>query len=173
MQTVLVLLLVHVSLDQLLPDQLDPDQLEPDQLLPDQLLPDQLLPDQLLPDQLLPDHELPDQELPDQLLPDQVLPLQAVIMAGGSGNRLRPLTEETPKPMLTVGDRPLMELMIEQLRQVGIRRVHRHELGEPAGPGRNKPSPSGRTGPASEHPGPTRQPLTWPGPGSGPPNRGR
>jgi dTDP-glucose pyrophosphorylase/CBS domain-containing protein len=60
----------------------------------------------------------------DALLPDQVLPLQAVIMAGGSGDRLRPLTENTPKPMLTVGDRPLMELMIEQLRQVGIRRVN-------------------------------------------------
>ncbi len=60
----------------------------------------------------------------DELLPDQVLPLQAVIMAGGSGSRLRPLTEETPKPMLTVGDRPLMELMIEQLREVGIRHVN-------------------------------------------------
>ena len=60
----------------------------------------------------------------DELLPDQVLPLQAVIMAGGSGTRLRPLTDDTPKPMLTVGDRPLMELMIEQLRQVGIRQVN-------------------------------------------------
>ena len=60
----------------------------------------------------------------DKLLPDQVLPLQAVIMAGGSGTRLRPLTDDTPKPMLTVGDRPLMELMIEQLRQVGIRQVN-------------------------------------------------
>jgi dTDP-glucose pyrophosphorylase len=60
----------------------------------------------------------------DELLPEQVVPLQAVIMAGGSGSRLRPLTEDTPKPMLKVGDRPLMELMIEQLRQVGIRRVN-------------------------------------------------
>lgn len=60
----------------------------------------------------------------NELLPEQVLPLQAVIMAGGSGNRLRPLTEEMPKPMLTVGDRPLMEHMIEQLREVGISRVN-------------------------------------------------
>jgi dTDP-glucose pyrophosphorylase/CBS domain-containing protein len=60
----------------------------------------------------------------DALLPDQVLPLQAVIMAGGSGTRLRPFTEDVPKPMLKVGDRPLMELMVEQLRQVGIRRVN-------------------------------------------------
>jgi len=57
----------------------------------------------------------------DDLLPDQMLPLQAVIMAGGRGTRLRPLTEEMPKSMLPVGDRPLMELIIEQLRQAGIR----------------------------------------------------
>lgn len=60
----------------------------------------------------------------DELLPNQVLPLQAVIMAGGYGTRLRPLTEEMPKPMLPVGDRPLMELIVGQLRQIGIRRVN-------------------------------------------------
>ena len=60
----------------------------------------------------------------DDLLPDQVLPLQAVIMAGGFGTRLRPLTEDLPKSMLPVGDRPLMELIVGQLRQAGIRRVN-------------------------------------------------
>jgi dTDP-glucose pyrophosphorylase len=50
--------------------------------------------------------------------------LLAVIMAGGFGKRLRPLTEDLPKPMLPVGDRPLMEWIIAQLRQVGIRRVN-------------------------------------------------
>jgi dTDP-glucose pyrophosphorylase/CBS domain-containing protein len=50
--------------------------------------------------------------------------LQAVIMAGGFGNRLRPLTESLPKPMLPVGDKPLLELIIGQLRQSGIRNVH-------------------------------------------------
>jgi NDP-sugar pyrophosphorylase family protein len=35
-----------------------------------------------------------------------------------------PLTEETPKPMLRVGERPLMELIIGQLRQAGIRQVN-------------------------------------------------
>ncbi|HKC64011.1 MAG TPA: nucleotidyltransferase family protein [Pyrinomonadaceae bacterium] len=60
----------------------------------------------------------------DDLLPNQVLPLQAVIMAGGYGTRLRPLTEELPKPMLPVGDRPLMELIISQLRRTGITRVN-------------------------------------------------
>jgi dTDP-glucose pyrophosphorylase/CBS domain-containing protein len=60
----------------------------------------------------------------DDLIPTQDLPLQAVIMAGGLGTRLRPLTEDLPKPMLPVGGKPLLELVIEQLRQVGIRRVN-------------------------------------------------
>lgn len=51
------------------------------------------------------------------------LPLRAVIMAGGLGTRLRPLTETTPKPMLPVGDRPLLQRTIEQLGQAGIRAI--------------------------------------------------
>lgn len=60
----------------------------------------------------------------NDFLPDQTLSLQALIMAGGKGTRLRPLTEETPKPMLPLGGRPLMEIMIEQLRSAGVRRVN-------------------------------------------------
>lgn len=60
----------------------------------------------------------------DDLLPDQMASLQAVIMAGGFGTRLHPLTEEMPKPMLPVGDRPLMEFIVEQLREAGIRKVN-------------------------------------------------
>lgn len=60
----------------------------------------------------------------DELLPDQVPSLQAVIMAGGFGTRLHPLTEDMPKPMLPIGERPLMELIIEQLHHAGIRRVN-------------------------------------------------
>ena len=51
-------------------------------------------------------------------------PLRAVVMAGGFGTRLGALTDETPKPMLPVGDRPLLERIIEQLRDAGIRRVN-------------------------------------------------
>lgn len=50
-------------------------------------------------------------------------PLSAVIMAGGYGVRLRPLTEDLPKPMLPVGERPLMELTLKRLRESGIRRI--------------------------------------------------
>lgn len=46
-----------------------------------------------------------------------------VLMAGGMGTRLRPLTENTPKPMLPVGDRPLLERLLGQVRDAGFSRV--------------------------------------------------
>ncbi len=51
------------------------------------------------------------------------LPASAVIMAGGLGTRLRPLTEDTPKPLLRVGGRPLVEILIERLERAGVREV--------------------------------------------------
>ena len=60
----------------------------------------------------------------EDLLTDDSLPLQAVIMAGGFGTRLRPLTEDLPKPMLPIGDQPVMELMLERLGRAGIKRVN-------------------------------------------------
>jgi dTDP-glucose pyrophosphorylase len=51
-------------------------------------------------------------------------PLRAVVMAGGYGTRLGELTAETPKPMLPVGDRPLLERIVEQLRDAGITHVN-------------------------------------------------
>ena len=59
-----------------------------------------------------------------ELIKDYELPITAIIMAGGPGPRLRPLTENLPKPMLPVAGRPLMEITIEQLRRAGIRRVN-------------------------------------------------
>ncbi len=46
-----------------------------------------------------------------------------VLMAGGQGQRLRPLTAETPKPMLTVGDKPLLETVLGQVREAGFGKV--------------------------------------------------
>jgi len=59
-----------------------------------------------------------------ELLPSEELPLSAVVMAGGYGTRLHPLTEDVPKPMLPVGGRPLLELLIEQLSNAGIKKVN-------------------------------------------------
>lgn len=43
------------------------------------------------------------------------------ILAGGLGTRLRPLTEKIPKPMLKVGDKPILECIIEQFKEFGFR----------------------------------------------------
>lgn len=56
----------------------------------------------------------------DDLLAPPPLGALAVVMAGGEGRRLHPLTETTPKPLLRVGGRPLLEILIERLRQSGI-----------------------------------------------------
>jgi len=50
--------------------------------------------------------------------------VRAVVMAGGFGTRLRPLTDATPKPMLLLGNKPLLERTIERLRAVGITDVN-------------------------------------------------
>jgi len=59
----------------------------------------------------------------DDLFARPPLPAAAVIMAGGMGTRLRPLTEETPKPLLRVGGRPLVEILIERVGFRFIRSV--------------------------------------------------
>ncbi len=60
----------------------------------------------------------------DELLPEQPLPVDAVVMAGGRGERLRPLTDDTPKPMLPVGGRPLLDHTMRRLWASGVRRVN-------------------------------------------------
>ncbi|MFY7888053.1 MAG: nucleotidyltransferase family protein [Spirosomataceae bacterium] len=51
------------------------------------------------------------------------IPAMAVVMAGGRGERLMPLTEKTPKPMLKVGGKPIIEYNIEHLVRHGIRDI--------------------------------------------------
>ena len=50
-------------------------------------------------------------------------PAQAVILCGGLGERLRPLTEDLPKPLAPVGGRPFLEYLICQLREQQVERV--------------------------------------------------
>lgn len=49
--------------------------------------------------------------------------MQAVIIAGGKGTRLRPLTYRTPKPMLSLFGRPFLAYLIERCRAVGVRDI--------------------------------------------------
>lgn len=53
-----------------------------------------------------------------------LLPVDAVLMAGGEGKRLRPLTENTPKPLLKVGDKPIIEYNIDRLAKVGVENIY-------------------------------------------------
>ncbi len=52
------------------------------------------------------------------------LPIDAVLMAGGKGERLRPLTENTPKPLLPVGGKAIIDHNIERLISYGIKHIH-------------------------------------------------
>lgn len=53
-----------------------------------------------------------------------ILPLEAMIMAGGRGERLRPLTDKTPKPMLPLGIKPIIEHNIDRLISYGIEKIY-------------------------------------------------
>lgn len=52
------------------------------------------------------------------------LPLECMIMAGGRGKRLSPLTDTVPKPMLLLGDKPIIEHNIDRLIAFGIRKIY-------------------------------------------------
>lgn len=59
--------------------------------------------------------------------------MQAVIMAGGKGTRLQPFTASFPKPLMPLGDMPVLELLLNQLRNAGVKQVflavnHLHHL---------------------------------------------
>ena len=51
------------------------------------------------------------------------LPIDAVLMAGGKGERLRPLTEKTPKPLLKVGDKSIIDHNIDRLISYGVQHI--------------------------------------------------
>lgn len=51
------------------------------------------------------------------------LPIDAVLMAGGKGERLRPLTEKTPKPLLPVGGKAIIDHNIDRLISYGVQHI--------------------------------------------------
>jgi dTDP-glucose pyrophosphorylase len=52
------------------------------------------------------------------------VPVDAVMMAGGKGERLRPLTLDTPKPLLKVADKPIIDYNVENLLKNGITHIN-------------------------------------------------
>ncbi|TBW26608.1 nucleotidyltransferase family protein [Gramella sp. KN1008] len=53
-----------------------------------------------------------------------ILPLECMIMAGGRGKRLSPLTDTVPKPMLKLGSKPIIEHNIDRLISFGIKKIY-------------------------------------------------
>lgn len=49
--------------------------------------------------------------------------MQAVILAGGKGSRLKPFTTSIPKPLVPVGDLPILEIVLRQLKRAGVNHV--------------------------------------------------
>lgn len=52
---------------------------------------------------------------------DKKLPVAVVIMAGGKGERLDPFTKILPKPLIPVGEKPIVEIIMDKFRQHGVR----------------------------------------------------
>ena len=58
--------------------------------------------------------------------------VKAILLAGGLGTRLRPLTDTTPKCLVPIGGRPLLDYWIDRLVEAGVReaRINTHALAE-------------------------------------------
>lgn len=52
------------------------------------------------------------------------LPIDAVLMAGGKGERLRPLTEKIPKPLVPIGNKAIIDYNIERLISYGVKSIY-------------------------------------------------
>jgi NDP-mannose synthase len=50
--------------------------------------------------------------------------MEAVILAGGKGTRLQPYTNEIPKPLVPIGNRPIIEILLRQLHKSGVIKAH-------------------------------------------------
>lgn len=53
-----------------------------------------------------------------------IIPVDAILMAGGKGERLMPLTKDIPKPLVHVGGKPIIEYNIDRLIEFGVQNIH-------------------------------------------------
>lgn len=56
----------------------------------------------------------------EELIKPKIKPNKVILMVGGMGTRLRPLTENTPKPMLEVGNKPILQTIVEKFAEYGF-----------------------------------------------------
>lgn len=59
----------------------------------------------------------------DELIKPKEKPNKVILMVGGLGTRLRPLTEKTPKPMLKVGNKPILQTIVEKFAEYGYKNI--------------------------------------------------
>jgi len=59
-------------------------------------------------------------EILNDLIKNNIKPNKVILMVGGLGSRLRPLTESTPKPMLNVGGKPILQTIVERFVDYGF-----------------------------------------------------
>ncbi len=69
-------------------------------------------------------HRVKDLKILEQIIKTSTRENVVVIMAGGLGTRLRPLTEKIPKPMLKVGGKPVLETILENLMEHGLKNFY-------------------------------------------------
>lgn len=62
-------------------------------------------------------------EILDELISKEQKSNKVVLMVGGLGTRLRPLTENTPKPMLQVGNKPILQTIVEKFAEYGYTNI--------------------------------------------------
>lgn len=62
-------------------------------------------------------------EILDELISKEKKLNKVILMVGGLGTRLRPLTEHTPKPMLKVGNKPILQTIVEKFRDYGYTKI--------------------------------------------------
>ncbi len=66
-------------------------------------------------------------QISENLLPitsELLIPNYALIMAGGRGERLKPITNDCPKPLLPINGKPILEIILEQCKESGIRNFY-------------------------------------------------
>ena len=73
------------------------------------------------------DNELIGLEISQDLIPNSsklLIPNCALLMAGGKGTRLKPITNDCPKPLLPINGKPILEIILEQCINSGIRNFY-------------------------------------------------
>lgn len=68
----------------------------------------------------MPENAMPDSAMPDPAMPEPAMPDTAMVFAAGLGTRMRPVTDDRPKPMISVGGKPLLDHVLDRFAEAGV-----------------------------------------------------